>query len=463
MGTRAVIYARVSSDPRGAGRSVAEQEAECRALAERSGWSVERVFVDNDRSASRHARKGRPAFDDLVAHVQDGGCDVVMTWEASRFQRDLEVYVRLREVCRRRGVLWSYSGRTFDLERTDDRLATGLDALLAERESDQTRERVMRATRANAAAGRPHGRLLYGYRREYDPATRSLLAQVPHGEHAAVVREAARRVAAGEPCNAVAADLNARSVPAPRGGRWNLTQVRRLVTNPAYVGQRVHRGKVVGPATWPAILDDATFYRCVSRLTDPARRTVRDGAVRHLLTGLARCGVCGAPVVKQKNRGFDAYLCREGFHVSRRQDHVDNLVTRVVVARLARPDALDALAGRDTSEDAREAAGEAAEKQARLDAFYDAAAAGEVTPAALARIEARLLPEIEAAEQRARRVAVAPVLREVARADIAERWDSLPITVRREVVDLLAEVRILPARRGARTFDPESVSITWRS
>ena len=52
---RAVIYARVSSDPNERGRSVSEQEAECRAVCEREGWHVVAVYSDNDRSASRYA------------------------------------------------------------------------------------------------------------------------------------------------------------------------------------------------------------------------------------------------------------------------------------------------------------------------------------------------------------------------------------------------------------------------
>ena len=49
----ALIYARVSQDRRH-GRSVAEQEAECRAWAGREGWRVVDVIVDNDRSASQY-------------------------------------------------------------------------------------------------------------------------------------------------------------------------------------------------------------------------------------------------------------------------------------------------------------------------------------------------------------------------------------------------------------------------
>src|SRR4051795_677977 len=209
---RAVIYTRVSSDPNDRGRSVHEQEMDCRAVCSREGWEVVAVFADNDRSASRYATRERPEHRKLIRFIEDGHADVLVTWEASRAQRDLAAYARLRDLCERRKVLLSYSGRTYDMAEADDRFGTGLDALLAERESDQTRKRVLRAVRANAEKGRPHGKLLYGYRREYDPGTRELIGQVPDPDTAPVVQEAARRVLAGETPYAVAQNFNRRGI-----------------------------------------------------------------------------------------------------------------------------------------------------------------------------------------------------------------------------------------------------------
>jgi hypothetical protein len=48
---RAAIYVRISSDRTGAGLGVARQEEDCRALCERLGWQVVRVYPDNDVSA----------------------------------------------------------------------------------------------------------------------------------------------------------------------------------------------------------------------------------------------------------------------------------------------------------------------------------------------------------------------------------------------------------------------------
>ncbi|WP_299956698.1 recombinase family protein [uncultured Modestobacter sp.] len=459
---RAVIYTRVSSDPNERGRSVSEQEDECRAVCQREGWQVVAVYSDNDRSASRYATKARPQYKRVIAAVDAGEADVLVTWEASRAQRDLTAYASLRDLCERRGVLLSYSGRTYDMTDADDRFGTGLDALLAERESDQTRKRVLRAVRANAEKGRPHGRLLYGYRREYDPATRELIGQVPDPVTSEVVKEAARRVLAGETPYAVAQDLDRRGVPTPRGGAgWDLTQVKRLCVNPGYAGKRVHQGRVVGDAAWPPLVDEATHLSLVAKLSDPSRRSQRDSAVKHLLSGIAVCGVCGGRLRVQKNRGFLAYLCTDGFHVSRLEEKVDELVQGVTVARLQRPDVLAVLAD-DGDETVATALAEAREKRARLDGFYDAAASGELTPAALARIEARLLPEIDEAERRAQRATVPAVVAGTAGPDAAARWAELTLPQRREVIDTLMTVRVHPTGRGVRTFRPEDVEIVWK-
>jgi hypothetical protein len=383
-----------------------------------------------------------------------------VTWEASRFQRDLDDYVRLRELCRKSGVLWSYSGRTYDLARTDDRLTTGLDALLAERESDVTRERVLRAVRANASKGRPHGKVLYGYVREYDPTSGVLVRQVVREDQADVIREAARRILSGETCNAIARDLNRRGIPPARGGEWDLTRIRRLVTNPAFIAQRVHQGEVIGMADWPAILDESTFYQCVANLSDPKRKTTNEHAIKYLLSGIARCGVCGGPLKVQPQRNFyKAYICKR-FCVARKVEWVNDLVEKLIVARLGKPDALALFGAED--EDTSDLLSRLAEKRARLESFYDAAADGDITAAALGRIESKLLAEIGSLESRVRRFDVPIVAYELVR-DAEQVWPTLTLQQKREAIQCLVEIRVLrSATRGSKRFDPDLVQVDWK-
>lgn len=458
---RAAIYTRVSTVVGSSTRSVREQEEDCRACAQREGWEVVEVFCDNDRSASRYAKKDRPAYKQLKDFIAHNGCDVLVTWENSRAQRDLEDYVRLRELCRRHRVAWSYSGRTYNLSRTDDRLATGLDALLAERESDISRDRILRSMRANASQGRPHGKLLYGYAREYDPSSGALVRQVVREEQAEVVREAANRVLAGETCNSIASDFNERSIPPARHGSWDLTRVRRIITNPAYAGKRVHQGKVVGVADWPPILDESIFYQCVARMKDPRRKTTNDRGVKYLLSGLALCGVCGNTLkVMPQRGGYKTYICRK-FCVARKVVWVDALIEGLMLRRLARPDALMLLAVDEGEPPA--VLMQIAEKRARLDSFYDSAATGEISPQALARIESRLIPEIEALEAEVRRFDVPTVLYDLANEPL-QVWPDLTLEQKREVIRCLLEVRVHRSSfpGGTRRFDASTIEVRWQ-
>ncbi|MEX2659701.1 MAG: recombinase family protein [Acidimicrobiales bacterium] len=460
MTSRALIYTRVSQD-RAGGRSPAEQEDEARRLCAREGWEVAEVVTDSV-GASRHSKGTRNGWQRAHRLLAAGGVDVLVTWEASRAQRDLAAYAELRQLCATAGVRWSYSGRTYDMAESADRFSTGLDALLAEREADETAERVQRAMRSNAARGRPHGRRLFGYTRIYDEATGLLAGQVPHPEEAPVVRRIFDDYLGGRGVRTVAAALNADGITTGTGARWNDAQVRRVLVNPAYVARRVHRGAVVGAGNWPALVDEERFERVQARLVAQRTSLTRQTSTARLLSGVGRCGVCGGKV----NAGHDRnkrkmYQCRTSFCVARDLVKLDEFVTAVVLARLARPDVTEALGGvvDPAAEDARQAA---AKLRAQLDEAVEEFTAGNLTASTLSKVEARLVPLIDQAERTARN-AVVPIELDVPATDLEVWWESLTGEVRREVVaTLLAAVVILPAVRGSRTFDSSAIRIEWR-
>jgi site-specific DNA recombinase len=462
---RAVIYNRVSQDRNGESRSVAEQDHDNRAVCERQGWPIVGAYEDNDRSASRYAKKDRPDWERLCGDLAAGVADVLVVWEISRAHRDRTVWAALAETCLEHSVRLCVGGRIHDLDDPDDGFVLDLGSALAVRESAQTRKRVQRAVAANAMAGRPHGKLLYGYRREYAATSRGarLLRQVIADDQAAVIRELAERVCAGESCRAIASDLNRRGIAAPRSGSWDLSKVKATVTNPGYIAKRVHRGQIVGDADWPAILEEATYWSAVARLTDPTRKTMRDAAVVHLLSGIVVCGAegCGTPLRVGKNRTVPAYLCRSGFHTACKAETLENYVTAVVVGRLSQPDMLAELERqRGGGRDVRAEATAVAELRGRLDLAADQYADGSIDAEQLRRITARLRPRLEAAERQARERHVSTVLATVAAeatsAGPAALWRRLPLETKRAVIRDLATIRLLPIGSGHRTFR------TWR-
>ncbi|MGH8963600.1 MAG: recombinase family protein, partial [Jatrophihabitantaceae bacterium] len=288
---RATTYERVSLDRRDVRRSVTEQRDDNMGTVEREAWAYVddgRPFVDNDRSASRYAKKTRPGYVRLVEFVTAGFCDVVVVWELSRLSRDLGALVAFRDLCRDRGVLWSIGGRTYDPSDERDTLPLIVQACQAEGESANTSKRVRRGMNANAAAGRPHGRLTYGYRREYDPTTKAFIRQVVDDDQATILHEISDRFLTGEAFYSIARDLTGRGVPSPAGGvKWHPTNCARLMRNRAYVAQRVQNGDVVADAVWPAIFDGTTWAELQGKLDDPTRRTRKEPAIRYLLTGFA--------------------------------------------------------------------------------------------------------------------------------------------------------------------------------
>lgn len=460
---KAVIYARVSKDRRQQERSVSEQEAECRAFAAAQGWEVAAVHVDNDRSASRYSRKDRPAWDVLMGELSR--YDVLVTWEASRATRNLEVYAELRRRCRDEGVLWAYSGRIYDLSRADDAFMTGLEMLTAERSSDDTAKRIQRTVRAQAKAGKPHGRIPFGYTREYDSTTGAFVRQMPHPQEAPLIREMARRVLEGETLYSIAKDVSGRDVPRLNLKPWDTVRIRRVLSNPTIAGRRVYRGQVIGDAEWEGIITPEEFEALRGVFSGPRYQAVshHGSEPRHLLSGIARCGVCGGKMKRLPASTHNAarYSCG-AHHTAIRQEWADDLVNAVIVARLRRPDALEvanAPAGGGVADMAREIR----TLEQRLEGVYAEAAAGALSARGLAAVEARILADMEDRREKIARAATPAVPTIADPGALADGWESADMLLRRSVVAALMTVTIHRASKpGSRAFDPERVQITWR-
>ena len=475
---RALIYARVSLDL-AEGRSVAEQEGECRAWADREGWQVTRVITETG-SASRYARSthARTKWPEVTTAIASGDYDILLTWEHSRATRQLDEYAQLRALCAAHAVLWGYSGAVYDLTQRSDRFRTGLDTLMSEDESARTSERVQRAVRARAQAGAPHGKLPYGYRREYDPTTGRLLRQVPDEDQAPIVREIYERVLAGDGVRTIAMDLSDRQVapPRPPTTRHDRTQtwlgitVRRIALSPTYAAKRVHKGVIVGDAQWEPLVTVETWERAVAVLTDPARVTrTGDSVARHLLSGLARCSKCGGELRHLVNRGrYPTYICFSrgcyGVAISapRLEEHIDDVVVALLAAHA---DTLTAhSAGTDEhGTELHDARAELEQLRGRLAGFVVEAGAGRLSPATLSALEADLTPKIQAAEARVRRLLVPRALKDVDLTDPATAWAAMSVAEKRKLLRELVAVTVLPAGKGnwgKRGLDSTRVQLT---
>lgn len=445
---RAVIYTRVSSD-RAKGRSVTEQEAECRAECERRGWPVADVLIDNDRSATRFATKDRPEYEKLRTILQPG--DVLVVWEASRAGRSLDHHVDLRRLCAERGVMLSYSGRLFDMDDGGDRFSTGLDALIAEREAEDTRKRIVRAHRANLAAGKPHGRVPYGYRIVRDPETGNATGREHDPVRAPLVAEAGQRVLGGHSLHSVVRWI-ATEDPDPS---WNAAKLRRILVNPTTAGYRTQsqtvngkRGPQVihGAGTWEPILTPEQHDDLVALFA--ARKSgPRGPEAVHLLSGIAVCAVCQDKVWRAKSgrkkdgSAYEVYKCRKGC-VGRSLGQIDEVVLAVVEGILSSPEAREMLAAPPAEPDTTAQADLAALRH-QLQAIEDKMADLTMPADVGARVAARLAGRIAALESATAPTFTDPVVRQLVTApDPVGMWRALPLTARREFIRAVMAIKL---------------------
>ncbi|MEV6448438.1 recombinase family protein [Amycolatopsis sp. NPDC051716] len=260
----------------------------------------------------------------------------------------------------------------------------------------------------------------------------------------------------------VAQQLNREQWVHPLLGQWNVSKVRNIALSPVLAGLRVFRGEIIGKGTWEPIISDRKRALIVARLGDPSRSNVRDGTrVKYLLSGILRCGRCEqATRSTPQSRARPGYRCPSG-HLARDMERTDAYVVEAVLTRLESEDGRELFRYEDQADELTKAVSTARELRARLDGFTDSAANGGISPDRLARIEARLLPQIETAEERVRQIGVSPVVAELLGADARTVWAGLSLSQQREVLRAVVAPRLLPSKGGRVPFNPDDILLTW--
>lgn len=233
---RVVALFRVSTEKQAnEGASLDAQQRAYRELAARGGWSTVAEFRGCE--SATQAASDRRVLQQLLACLRDEAPDAVYVHEQSRLTRgdELEVALLMREL-RERRVKIIVGGVVRDPSSIDEGFMIGIQSLVDRTESLRIKERMGRGKREKARQGKKTGGPApYGYENPPPGAPGRGTLRVVEPE-ARVVRRVFEMAASGAGDRAIAVALNERGEPAPRGGRWGKSTVRRLLRCPAYLG-----------------------------------------------------------------------------------------------------------------------------------------------------------------------------------------------------------------------------------
>ncbi|GAA1073921.1 recombinase family protein [Tsukamurella spumae] len=476
----AAVYCRISSDKTGAGLGVDRQEADCRELAERIGFTVRYVFSDNDISA--YSGKPRPGYQRLLELMKAGEIDGVVSWHQDRLHRsqvELEDYVAASE----HSSIPTYTVKAglIDLSTPAGRFQARIIGAAARYEVEHMIER-QRAAKLQAAKD---GKFLGGQRPFGFEPRRVAIRE----DEAALLRDMAQQVIAGHSFRTVAVSLNRQGITTQHGKEWNALKVRNVLIRPINAGIVRHHG-IEHEAKTPAIFTPSEWEDLNHAIREHRVRSSHPGTFRkHLLSGYLHCGHCksrmyhktkiqrdgskvsvAACTTNDTNTGMPSGCGK----VSRRTDPIVDLITEAVMYRLDSPALAAELERQEGSNPTRSLAAQLRTLEARLtelnNDYYvtkllDRTEFEELRTAAKSEIAS-----LESTIDEARATTLLGGI-DVGK-DLRGKWDSETVEWQRDLLDQLVRT-IYVHPRGATSgytvptykqwkFDPNLIDIVWK-
>ena len=329
---------------------------------------------------------------------------------------------------------------------------------VARQESEHKGERHRAANKDRREAGRwdSSGHRPFGYTRDGQPLE----------PEASLLRKAVADVLSGSSLRGVANRWNEAGITTTTGKPWTNLVLRRVLQNPLYAAQVTHRGKIIGPGQWEALIDVDTHRGLVAYLADPNRRSSLTFERKHMGSGVYLCGVCGKGLAAMYPHGkVLTYACRPTPHVARNGDALDEYVSGIVVNYLSRQGVGSQLEEAKNQIDLAELRMRRTALQARLDEVAAMFASGEVNAGQMKRASADLLEQIADIDSALADAAATSPLAALASSDedttLADRWCAASAQTKSRIISELMVVTVNKGRPGMRKFDPTLIDIEW--
>ncbi|GEB94176.1 recombinase family protein [Microbacterium lacticum] len=226
--TRAVYYARVSTDMQVDNTSLPEQKEICEATIKMRGWELVGTYVDEGLSGTDASR---PAWRQMLQDARDGKIDAVVVSKLDRFARKAGDAIRETDRLSEMGVDLVLVKEQIDMSTPQGKMMRTMMAGFAEMERDTIVARTAAGQRAKGRAGGwagskpPFGWKLEGLKREARPVRDEREREVLRAMYSLFVKE---RLSTAE----VADRLNLMGLRPRQAATWQYQTVRQTATNP---------------------------------------------------------------------------------------------------------------------------------------------------------------------------------------------------------------------------------------
>lgn len=282
MSKKAAIYIRVSTDAqREEGYSIEAQKEMLTAYCVSKGIKKYEYYIDGGFSGSNIER---PELKRLIGDIKSGRISTVLVYKLDRLSRSQkDTLYLIEDVFNPNNVDFVSLNESMDTSTPLGRLMLGILSAFAQLERENIRERTSMGMKERVKNGywMGGGRVPFGY--DYD---KKLGILVPNSD-AETVRRVYDLYLKGYSTNSIARMLN---LSYERLARQILTRK----TNAGYI---VYKGEeFLGKHT--PIISPETYEKAMAIMRKRSKRRKSDAG--YLLTGLVRCGYCGAGMRYQK-------------------------------------------------------------------------------------------------------------------------------------------------------------------
>ena len=296
---KAVIYARVSSEEQAKhGFSIENQKKQCTEFAERNGYYVEKMFVDEGKSAKN---LDRPEIQDLITYCskKSNKIKAVIIWRLDRISRSNEDYHGvLRPLFERKGITL-LSATEANVDTIEGDLMRNIGMSFAEYERKIIGVRTKAGLRQKAEqGGYPHHAPI-GYKNVTLPDGSKTI--VIDETRAMYVRRAFELYDSGMySLKSLTKKLYEDGFRSVKNHRIAQTTIEYTLKNLFYTGSFKHAGKIYENGTHKAIISKELFYRVQERLRDPYKSKKHN--LEFAYTGMMTCGYCGCQITAENKR-----------------------------------------------------------------------------------------------------------------------------------------------------------------